>query len=589
MKKFLSICLCAALLTGGFGGGLSAFAAKTSTEVTSTDEILYPASDTPDKINEAGQKAINAQSYTTEDGVDVELPAIEVIRELDFPASKDVSYIRLFYYPHGCTPPAEKFYLITDKSQIETIRQALLATKAECTTSAYGATGYDIKDYKTEFSMEVHTKDGVEVWNTLYGVDTYLMKLEDKLTGDYDDMPFVTKNVAPLTNVLNKLRANSSTSLASTLPKQPVIRKVDTKAHTFVSSEDLKSSDRSKVNASYQKLKPYSSSLSGNVINPNVYFRLNDSNSRFKLQQTENGAELSLYTSSPNEYTQKVSVSDKSFFTTFDSLSKNLPTHPSWFCGILEEPNIAVSYAKEGSKTFQPMSASCESDMQKLLGKITVKKDSFQKVSKNYTVKNAFTLKVRDLAENREHVNSTYLISITDTLLLIQNDSVSYGAQYQLNDGKETKAAFEKALNLSEVNHYANAYSQMVLQLIQNSQPNFQDCKSIFLDFQSSPLTRNFHPYVCDVIQSKLDKQGYSITVTPGDLDTLLDDRKNIPNWQDKDSVLIRIQDEWDGSNKADYTIRFRTAYTNFTTYPINTIEYQGQTWSVESGDIVSA
>lgn len=584
MKKFLSICLCAALLTGGFGGGLSAFAAKTS-----TDEILYPASDTPDKINEAGQKAINAQSYTTEDGVDVELPAIEVIRELDFPASKDVSYIRLFYYPHGCTPPAEKFYLITDKSQIETIRQALLATKAECTTSAYGATGYDIKDYKTEFSMEVHTKDGVEVWNTLYGVDTYLMKLEDKLTGDYDDMPFVTKNVAPLTNVLNKLRANSSTSLASTLPKQPVIRKVDTKAHTFVSSEDLKSSDRSKVNASYQKLKPYSSSLSGNVINPNVYFRLNDSNSRFKLQQTENGAELSLYTSSPNEYTQKVSVSDKSFFTTFDSLSKNLPTHPSWFCGILEEPNIAVSYAKEGSKTFQPMSASCESDMQKLLGKITVKKDSFQKVSKNYTVKNAFTLKVRDLAENREHVNSTYLISITDTLLLIQNNSVSYGAQYQLNDGKETKAAFEKALNLSEVNHYANAYSQMVLQLIQNSQPNFQDCKSIFLDFQSSPLTRNFHPYVCDVIQSKLDKQGYSITVTPGDFDTLLDDRKNIPNWQDKDSVLIRIQDEWDGSNKADYTIRFRTAYTNFTTYPVNTIEYQGQTWSVESGDIVSA
>lgn len=589
MKKFLSICLCAALLTGGFGGGLSAFAAKTSTEVTSTDEILYPASDTPDKINEAGQKAINAQSYTTEDGVDVELPAIEVIRELDFPASKDVSYIRLFYYPHGCTPPAEKFYLITDKSQIESIRQALLATKAECTTSAYGATGYDIKDYKTEFSMEVHTKDGVEVWNTLYGVDTYLMKLEDKLTGDYDDMPFVTKNVAPLTNVLNKLRANSSTSLASTLPKQPVIRKVDTKAHTFVSSEDLKSSDRSKVNASYQKLKPYSSSLSGNVINPNVYFRLNDSNSRFKLQQTENGAELSLYTSSPNEYTQKVSVSDKSFFTTFDSLSKNLPTHPSWFCGILEEPNIAVSYAKEGSKTFQPMSASCESDMQKLLGKITVKKDSFQKVSKNYTVKNAFTLKVRDLAENREHVNSTYLISITDTLLLIQNDSVSYGAQYQLNDGKETNAAFEKALNLSEVNHYANAYSQMVLQLIQSSQPNFQDCKSIFLDFQSSPLTRNFHPYVCDVIQSKLDKQGYSITVTPGDFDTLLDDRKNIPNRQDKDSVLIRIQDEWDGSNKADYTIRFRTAYTNFTTYPINTIEYQGQTWSVESGDIVSA
>ena len=267
--------------------------------------FLYPASDTPDKINEAGQKAINAQSYTTEDGVEVEPTAIGVVRELDFPASKDVA-IFVFSTIHMVVPHLPKnFYLITDNLRSKSIRQALLATKAECTTSAYGATGYDIKDYKTEFSMEVHTKDGVEVWNTLYGVDTYLMKLEDKLTGDYDDMPFVTKNVAPLTNVLNKLRANSSTSLASTLSKQPIIRKVDTKAHTFVSSEDLKSSDRSKVNASYQKLKPYSSSLSGNVINPNVYFRLNDSNSRFKLQQTENGAELSLYTSSPNEYTQK--------------------------------------------------------------------------------------------------------------------------------------------------------------------------------------------------------------------------------------------------------------------------------------------
>ena len=29
--------------------------------------------------------------------------------------------------------------------------------------------------------------------------------------------------------------------------------------------------------------------------------------------------------------------------------------------------------------------------------------------------------------------------------------------------------------------------------------------------------------------------------------------------------------------------------HLNFTTYPVNTIEYQGQTWSVESGDIVSA
>lgn len=107
MKKFLSICLCAALLTGGFGGGLSAFAAKTSTEVTSTDEILYPASDTPDKINEAGQKAINAQSYTTEDGVEVEPTAIGVVRELDFPHPR-MSAIFVFSTIHMVVPHLPK-------------------------------------------------------------------------------------------------------------------------------------------------------------------------------------------------------------------------------------------------------------------------------------------------------------------------------------------------------------------------------------------------------------------------------------------------------------------------------------------------
>lgn len=108
MKKFLSICLCAALLTGGFGGGLSAFAAKTSTEVTSTDEILYPASDTPDKINEAGQKAINAQSYTTEDGVEVEPTAIGVVREAGFSLHPRMSAIFVFSTIHMVVPHLPK-------------------------------------------------------------------------------------------------------------------------------------------------------------------------------------------------------------------------------------------------------------------------------------------------------------------------------------------------------------------------------------------------------------------------------------------------------------------------------------------------
>lgn len=508
------------------------------------------------------------------------------------PKAKDISFVRLFSFERGAyqdeaVPVNRRVYHIDDQDTIQQICNALLATNAVRMTKHTGVTGYEVSDYEIRYSLELHQGDSIFTWDllNLSSSPEYLISVTDKVMHNFDDVPYQSHDISQLRSLLDQIASKDEQSAFTFLSDHPEIRRIDKAAHTYTYTGDLKNSDANALYESYQNMSTTWKEVLKGRQNPNIYFSFADEFTRLRVEPAVNGAYVFLEDDpSPNTMYKHYNFTPKeggSFFPLLESTLKNLPQHPSWLYKLIDSTQMVVSLDSKTSDKPSNADVARTGLVQKLIPDITVKKDSFQKVDKNKSLKNALTFFIHD--------TSDYTIQMTDSLLLIQNDTVSYGAQYQLNDGKETKAAFEKALNLSEVNHYANAYSQMVLQLIQNSQPNFQDCKSIFLDFQSSPLTRNFHPYVCDVIQSKLDKQGYSITVTPGDFDTLLDDRKNIPNWQDKDSVLIRIQDEWDGSNKADYTIRFRTAYTNFTTYPVNTIEYQGQTWSVESGDIVSA
>lgn len=61
---------------------------------------------------------------------------------------------------------------------------------AQAATINPTVTGYDIGDYITEFSLEIHSGKQVSTYNTLYGLDNYLMMLDGKKLGDYTDVPF---------------------------------------------------------------------------------------------------------------------------------------------------------------------------------------------------------------------------------------------------------------------------------------------------------------------------------------------------------------------------------------------------------------
>ena len=75
-----------------------------------------------------------------------------------------------------------------------------------------------------------------------------------------------------------------------------------------------------------------------------------------------------------------------------------------------------------------------------MLGDITVQPDSFQRVSRDKTLKGAVSFEV----DRTSH----YQISMTESQLLIQNDSVSYGALFALEDGEKTLQALKEALGI---------------------------------------------------------------------------------------------------------------------------------------------
>lgn len=179
MKKLLSLLLCATLLTGGLSGGFSVSASNTSSP-TKQQLSVSAKSDVPDQINDKGKKALT--DYYKQHNID-EVPTVAAIYPMNFPAAESIDYMLLYYYPNGTDYSGSatgKVCLIDDKQLIGQIAQTLHGTNVEfCSETPY-LSGYDISDYRTEFSLEIHAGNTTQTWNTLVGVDNYLMRLEGK-------------------------------------------------------------------------------------------------------------------------------------------------------------------------------------------------------------------------------------------------------------------------------------------------------------------------------------------------------------------------------------------------------------------------
>lgn len=584
MKKLLSLLLCAALLTGVLSSGFSVSANKISSP-TKQQLSVIAKSDVPDHITDKGMKAIT--DYYKQHNID-EVPTVAVIYPMNFPAAESIDYILLYHYPSGTDYSGSalgKVCLIEDKQLIGQIAQILHGTNAEfCPENPY-LSGYDISDYRTEFSLEIHTNNTSQTWNTLMGADNYLIRLEGKKIGDYTDIPFENQKISKVISILKKLSGKTTDYLFSVLDEEPCIYRVDKTAHVYTTTDDLSKEQRDNIYKEYQawSYTPISLKDAGELTQPNQYLALSSGKGRIVMNQAQNGIVLTLEGNSINSIQESIQSGRNSFLNSTEKALSTLPQHPSWLYKLVDSAPMQVVYYKPtGIKNPATVSDTSRTRFIKpLLHDIVVKSGSFQRVKKDYTLSDALTFSILS--------TSDYTISMTDTQLLIHNDSVSYGALYQLENGKQTKAAFEKALNPFDAKQYADAYTQMILQLIKDDDFYFKDRTEMTIDLQNFPENSSLRDNVCKQIQQNLAKKGYSFTVYAGDFDQLIERGvwdKDVGGYQN--GVLVEIDDKWNSNTSVSYVIGATVGNLAAVYYPENQAVFQNGNWQITPSEVVA-
>lgn len=584
MKKLLSLLLCAALLTGVLSSGFSVSANKISSP-TKQQLSVIAKSDVPDHITDKGMKAIT--DYYKQHNID-EVPTVAVIYPMNFPAAESIDYILLYHYPSGTDYSGSalgKVCLIEDKQLIGQIAQILHGTNAEfCPENPY-LSGYDISDYRTEFSLEIHTNNTSQTWNTLMGADNYLIRLEGKKIGDYTDIPFENQKISKVISILKKLSGKTTDYLFSVLDEEPCIYRVDKTAHVYTTTDDLSKEQRDNIYKEYQtwSYTPISLKDAGELTQPNQYLALSSGKGRIVMNQAQNGIVLTLEGNSINSIQESIQSGRNSFLNSTEKALSTLPQHPSWLYKLVDSAPMQVVYYKPtGIKNPATVSDTSRTRFIKpLLHDIVVKSGSFQRVKKDYTLSDALTFSILS--------TSDYTISMTDTQLLIHNDSVSYGALYQLENGKQTKAAFEKALNPLDEKQYADAYTQMILQLIKDDGFYFEDRTEMTIDLQNFPENSSFRDNVCKQIQQNLAKKGYSFTVYAGDFDQLIERGvwdKDVGGYQN--GVLVEIDDKWNSNTSVSYIIGATVGNLAAVYYLENQAVFQNGSWQITPSEVVA-
>ena len=244
--------------------------------------------------------------------------------------------------------------------------------------------------------------------------------------------------------MLQTLSSQDKGELVSVLKDSPSIRLVDKMAHTYTTTDGLTKEARAPIDRALQNLSYTTLSLDEleQATSTAPYLTLSSGYGRLRLEQKGDAALLTLESDSVNAPQMAVQLADDQLWQAVEQSLDGAAQHPSWLYKLIDAPSVRVSFQRQtGVEDFPAVTDTSRSPyVQKMLGDITVQPDSFQRVSKDKTLKGAVSFE----ADNVSH----YQISMTESQLLIQNDSVSYGALFALEDGEKTLQALKEALGI---------------------------------------------------------------------------------------------------------------------------------------------
>ena len=242
--------------------------------------------------------------------------------------------------------------------------------------------------------------------------------------------------------MLQTLSTQNKGELTSVLKDSPSIRLVDKMAHTYTTTDGLTKEARAPIDQALQALSCTTLSLDELEQATSTAPYLTLSSGYGRLEQKGDAALLTLESDSVNAPQMAVQLADDQLWQAVEQALDGAAQHPSWLYKLIDAPSVRVSFQRQtGVEDFPAVTDTSRSPyVQKMLGDITVQPGSFERVSKDKTLKGAVSFE----ADNVSH----YQISMTESQLLIQNDSVSYGALFALEDGEKTLQALKEALGI---------------------------------------------------------------------------------------------------------------------------------------------
>lgn len=544
---------------------------------TALEPIAPP---TPDSITAEGRRAI-AEFY----GIGPQPVSNTDSPNLGLPGLEQVLSIRLFHN--------EKLYLIDDPAQISRLWQTMEDIKSSPVTSRTEVTGYNAADYPEAYRIQlVYTSGnstGLQTWCTISNSDRYLIRINEQTDFAYDDLPFVTEQLAALTNLLDELVSDQDkqSSVLSLVSDRPQICRMDGNALFFTTTDDLKNAEANQLYLSYQQLNPYRRQYTGG--DSKTRYLLSGDGEQLYLQPAEMGAKIYLDQQDYEADSFYFYGMDEGFLSRLDSVTSELPAHPLWFSPILNGQKLTVLDSAPSATAEPPVTVAnlASSDLLlPVLSSLTVEKENIQKVDNNYFLKKPLTCYLRIDGRN-------YTMSINDSALLLRGKTEGYSILYRLTDGAEAKAAAEQAVKLTEINRLADAYSQMVLQLIEDESGYFSKAKEITIHFQNNTFSQPVLTYLCSRIEETLAKEGTKLPIFAGSRSQLQQDGKwakhdgsDIEYY--RDGVLIEIDDQWDGDSKVTYSIGAQTCGQDLVCYMENTASYQNKTWTIVPSNLIA-
>lgn len=357
-------------------------------------------------------------------------------------------------YDYSYSPVA---YHVTDLELLKPILNALKETNSQLAskTPINGhMTGIDRSQYIPLWGLELKwTGQDVEYGPMRYcfNDDSFILDITHHNIGEFKCEFYQGAGVSKVIEQFKEIKKKvPSRYRAFELPEQNSIYLYNNQTKVYSDADDAPAKVRKELDAAFSALHPRAHTQKGMIgkaytgLDNIVQYLPNGTFFEYSFHEKGISVKGSL-TESGLESVQEYEIPEKEYQALLDVVRRTdtgLAKHPYWLGKLVNRRYFMCRYkgtAADGNADQTPVID--DEKMKELLKTVVVNADGYQSAKPNAKIANPqFVFEIRD--------TTNYTITVSDTQLLIANDTMDYATLYRLANGKELVSQMKKTLKV---------------------------------------------------------------------------------------------------------------------------------------------